>query len=87
MAPADIPTQIGDVLILAIETGLKVVAVGVVTREGQQDFHFAANVHYELTQAAALAVAKRLVQPGRRIFIRHLWIGSLDWDVVDPAQE
>jgi hypothetical protein len=74
------PTQRGDVLILETEKGVKIHAVGLVTRDGQQDFHAQMNVKYLKDHAAAMGEANALVVPGRRIFLRNLDSG--DWSEV-----
>jgi hypothetical protein len=64
------PTQIGDVLILENERGLRIHAVGRVTKRGQQDFHsITPGPIYIIDHGEAIAVARTLVSPGRRIFL------------------
>jgi hypothetical protein len=63
-----IPTSRGDVLILHSKT-ITTYAVGIVSKDGQQDFHGEANVKYLSNSAAALAEAKATVLSGRRIFV------------------
>jgi hypothetical protein len=75
-----IPTQRGDVLILETERSLKIHAVGPVTRDGQQDFHTQQTVKYIKEPAAAIAEAKMLVSPGRRIF--WLKVDNSEWSEV-----
>ena len=75
-----IPTQVGDVLILRTTQSYSVHAVGRVARNGQQDFGSGRNVTYEIDYAAAVAQAKALVRPGRRIFVRNIDTG--DWNEV-----
>jgi hypothetical protein len=75
-----IPTQLGDVLILRTDHSFTLHAVGKVTKDGQQDFDTHVNVKYESDRAAALADAKALVVPGRRIFFRNLDTG--DWSEI-----
>jgi len=72
-----IPTQVGDVLILRTTQSYVVHAVGRVFKDGQQDFSSEANVNYEIDYAAAVAQAKALVSPRRRIFCRNIDTG--DW--------
>jgi hypothetical protein len=67
-----IPTQVGDVLILWTAKSFTIHAVGQVSRDGQQDFHAQMNVKYMSDRAAAVAEAKALVVPGRRIFLWNL---------------
>jgi len=75
-----IPTYPGDVLILRTTQSYTVHAVGRVSKNGQQDFGSDANVTYEIDHAAALAQAKALVVPGRRIFFRDIDTG--DWNEI-----
>lgn len=63
------PTQVGDVLILWTSQSFAIYAVGLVSGDGQQDVHGAVNVEYVSDRAAAVAKAKALVVPGRRIFL------------------
>lgn len=77
-----IPTQIGDVLILWTDASFTSYSVGHVFTAGQQDFAAQKNVKHERTRAAAIAVAKSLVVPGRRIFIRN--IDTDDWSEIPP---
>jgi hypothetical protein len=75
------PTQVGDVLILRTETSsLHTHAVGRVLKDGQQDFHTQTNVKYVRDRAAAVAEAKALVVPGRRIFFWDL--DTRDWSEI-----
>jgi hypothetical protein len=74
------PTQRGDVLILRTDHSFTLHAVGQVTRDGQEDFETHVNVKYATDRAAAVAKAKALVEPGQRIFFRHLDSG--DWSVI-----
>jgi len=67
-----IPTKIGDVLILWTAESFTVYSVGHVFADGQQDFAAQKNVRHERERAAAVAVAKTLVVPGRKIFIRNI---------------
>jgi hypothetical protein len=76
-----IPTQAGDVLILETETGVKIHAVGTVTRRGQQDFHRAApRPIYIVDHDEAVAAARAMAAPGRRIFLVR--IDSGNWSEV-----
>ena len=76
----DIPTLIGDVLILETKTGVKIHAVGLVTEDGQQHFHAQRHVRYVNSRVAAIGQARALVLPGRRIFL--LTLESGDWSEV-----
>jgi hypothetical protein len=72
-----IPTQVGDVLILETDKSFAVHAVGLVTKDGQQDFDTQVNVKYESDAVAAMAYAKVLrAQGGGRIFIRDIDTGK-----------
>jgi hypothetical protein len=72
-----VPTQPGDVLILQTERGVKIHAVGRVATAGQQDFHAQATPLYIVDHAEALAAARTLAMPGRRMFL--LRIDSDEW--------
>jgi len=74
-----IPTQPGDVLILSTDQSFTIYAVGLVTTDDQQEFDFHMNVKYERDRAAAVAEAKALVVPGRRIFFRNIDTG--EWSI------
>jgi hypothetical protein len=78
-----IPTQIGDVLILWTAQSFTVYSVGHVFTDGQQDFAGQKNVRQERDHAAAVAAAKSLVVPGRRIFILN--IDTDDWSEITTA--
>jgi hypothetical protein len=76
-----IPTQLGDVLILQTERGVKIHAVGRITKNGQQDFHHVEPTPlYIVDHDEAVAVARTLVAPGRRIFL--VKIDSDEWSEV-----
>jgi hypothetical protein len=63
-------TRPGDVLILQTEKGLKIHAVGRVTKQSQEDFHGAQPAPlYVVDHAEALAVARTVVAPGGRIYL------------------
>lgn len=74
-----IPTRIGDALILQTESSFTIYAVGRVSIDGQQDFH-AESVKHVADRAAAIAEAKAVVAPGRRIFLRNIDVG--DWSEI-----
>ena len=76
--PDQIPTQIGDVLILH-KSSIPAHAVGAISEEGQQDLK--ANMSVEPDRAAAEAAARRLVMPGRRIYIKNTDTGH--WAELD----
>ena len=73
-----IPTQIGDVLILH-KSSNPTHAVGAVSEQSQQDLK--ANMSYEPDRAAAEAAARKLVMPGRRIYIKNTDTGH--WAELD----
>lgn len=75
-----IPTQVGDVLILQTDHPSAIYGVGRVSKDGQQDLHRGVNVEYVRDRAAAVAKAKALVQPGRRMFLWNLDTG--DWSEI-----
>jgi hypothetical protein len=72
----NIPTQVGDVLILETVMGVKVFAVGPVIEGGQQHFHGKPDVRYLKGREAAVAAAKTLLQPGGRIYLLKLDSGT-----------
>jgi hypothetical protein len=71
-------THVGDVLILQTKRSYTIYAVGLVTREGQQDFGGASTAITHVTdRSAAVARAKTLLARGRRIL---LWdVDTGDW--------
>jgi hypothetical protein len=71
-----IPTRVGDVLILRTDKSFAIHAVGLVTKDGQQDFDAHVNVKYESDTVAAVARAKALLAPGGRIFMNDIDIGK-----------
>lgn len=75
-----IPTQRGDVLILGTDKTFKIHAVGPVSMDDQQDFQGQANVKHVTGRATAVAEAKGLVVPGRRIFFQDIDTG--DWSEI-----
>jgi hypothetical protein len=64
---------------------LKVHAIGVVVRDGQQDFHTHPVAKYINDQSAAVAEAKTVAQAGRRIFLRNIDTGRWTEIPPDPA--
>jgi uncharacterized membrane protein len=80
--PKSIPTRVGDVLIVGTTQSYTTHAVGLVSQNGQQDFdtymhaHVAVNVQHVTDRAAAIALAKTLVAPGRRIVFHNLDTGE-----------
>ena len=88
---SEIPTHLGDVLILLTDQSFSIHAVGQVTKDGQQDFdtyhreppeheHEHVNLKYEIDRATAVADAKAMVVPGQRIFFRNIDTG--DWSEI-----
>jgi hypothetical protein len=71
-----VPTQVGDVLILRTDRTFSVHAVGRVSKDGQQEFRGQADVKYVGDLAAALAEARDLLVPGRRIFLLDMDSGK-----------
>ena len=67
-----IPTQIGDVLILRTTRMASIFAVGTVSMVGQQNFAEGTFLAYSEYRREAIAQAKALAAPGRRIFFRNL---------------
>ena len=69
--------QLGDVLILATTSrSYSVYAVGRVSRDGQLDFHGEGPHRHSRVLETAVAEAKALVTPGRRIYFRNLDTGE-----------
>jgi hypothetical protein len=65
---------------LRTDQSFTIYAVGPVAKDRQQDFSSHMNVTYVSDRAAAVAAAKALVVPGRRIF---LWdIDTGDWSAI-----
>jgi hypothetical protein len=62
----------GDVLILWTDQLFAIYGVGLVSVDGQQGLHPGVNVQYVRDREAAVAIAKAIVQPGRRIFLRNI---------------
>jgi hypothetical protein len=88
---SEIPTHLGDVLILLTDQSFSIHAVGQVTKDGQQDFdtyhreppeheHEHVNLKYEIDRAPAVADAKAMVVPEQRIFFRNIDTG--DWSEI-----
>ncbi len=75
-----IPTRRGDALILRTTQSYVVHAVGLVSKDGQQDFSAEAGVNYKIDYASAVAQAKAVVLPGGRIFFRN--IDSSEWSEI-----
>jgi hypothetical protein len=75
-----IPTRLGDVLILRTTESYTIHAIGRVSKDGQQDFGTETKVEYEIDRAAAIAQARALVVPGRRIFFLDIDTG--DWSQI-----
>jgi hypothetical protein len=65
------------VLILRTHQSFTLHGLGPVSQAGQQDFHAQTNVKYPIDRAAAVAEAKAIGGPGRRIFFRN--IDTDDW--------
>ena len=73
----NIPTQVGDVLILQRTQSYTIYAVGRVSKDGQQDFGSRDDVNYQKDYGAAVAEAKALLVRGLRMFLRNIDTG--DW--------
>ena len=58
-----VPTSRGDVLVLHSES-IPTYAIGIVSQDGQQDFHRTTNVRYLIDRIAALAEARARIEPG-----------------------
>ena len=71
-----IPTQVGDVLVVHTSQSFTIYAVGQVSKNDQQEVSGHMSVKYVSDPAAAMAEAKALVKPGRRIFFRNIDTGA-----------
>lgn len=80
VSPQRISTQVGDVLILQTNKSFTIYAVGLVTKEGQQDFCGQFNVTHVPDRAAAMVEAKALLVPGRRIVLCNM--DTNDWSEI-----
>jgi hypothetical protein len=80
-----VPTQRGDVLILRTDHSFTLHVVGLVTKDGQQDFDTHLHLKYECNRDIAVADARGLGLPGRRIFFRNLDTG--DWSEIRAELE
>lgn len=76
----EIPTRLGDVLILHTAQAFTVYVVGQVSEDGQQDFYGQTVAKYVDNRVAAVAAAKALAESGRRIFLRN--IDTDDWSEI-----
>jgi hypothetical protein len=75
-----IPTRLGDVLILRTDQSFTMHVVGEISKDGQQDFQNQTNTRYVIDRVVAVAEAKALCVPGRRIFFRNIDTG--DWSEI-----
>jgi hypothetical protein len=75
-----IPTRIGDVLILRTTQSYTVYGVGRVSKDDQQDFGTHTDITYASDRAAAVAEAKALVAPGRKMFLQD--IDTNEWSEI-----
>ena len=80
MAQLIIPTLRGDVIILRTDRSFTIHAVGLVSKNGQQDHHAQTSLKYATDRDAAEADAKAMVAPGRRIFFRN--IDTNEWSEI-----
>ncbi len=78
-----IPTQAGDVLVLRTAKSYTIHVVGRISNDGQQDFKDQSDLKYEKDRGAALAAAKRLRTPGRRIFLGD--VDTNTWSEISDA--
>lgn len=74
------PTQVGDVLVLQTTQSYTIYAVGRVSTDVQQGFGGGEDVRYKKDYGAAVAEAKTLLVPGRRMFLRN--IDADDWSEI-----
>jgi len=71
-----VPTKVGDVLILRTQRSFKIHAVGRIAKDDQQDLQGQDTVQYVTSRTAAVAKARALVAPGRRIFLQNIDTGN-----------
>jgi len=81
------PTQRGDVLILAATQSFSTYAVAMVYKDEQQDFGNGFNGRYLASLPEAMKEAKALVMPPGRIYLINIDTG--DWAIVlgAPSEE
>ena len=78
-----IPTKIGDVVILRTTQTFTIYAVGLISKDGQQDFGDGrTSVSHAMDMEGALAAARSMLRPGRRIFL--LGIDAGEWSEIPP---
>ena len=65
-------TRPGDVLILTTDQSFRTFAVGRVVSHDQLDFHEPSDVQHVDGRASALKLAKVLIAPGGKVFLRDL---------------
>ena len=73
-------TRIGDVLILSTAHSFTLHIAGRITTDEQQDFHMQTGVEHVVERAAAIAMARRMVAPEGRVFLRN--IDSNEWSLI-----
>ena len=81
---ARIPTTPGDVLILQTDS-IPTHAIGVVAQDGQQDFANRTDLKYERDRRPAEALARSLVVPGGRVFLKNIDTG--DWSEISTTSD
>jgi hypothetical protein len=67
-----IPTRVGDVLIVRTKREVVLRVVGLVTKDGQSELQGEANVSAVPDDAAAVLKANALLMPGKRVFIHDI---------------
>jgi hypothetical protein len=78
-----IPSTIGDVLMLRTTQTFTIFAVGLIAKDGQQDFAGGrSGVAHTTDMEGAVAVARSLRRPGQRIFL--LDIDDGEWSEISP---
>jgi hypothetical protein len=75
-----IPTQAGDVLILIRVAAGGGCAVGIISRDGEQDLRARLSLKYVNGRSAAQSEARLLVVPGRRVFVKSM--NTNEWDEI-----
>jgi hypothetical protein len=66
-----IETVVGDVLVLATDRTSGLYAIGLVTTDGQQAFLESRQPTYANNRLTAMAMARGMVAPGQRIFVKE----------------
>lgn len=66
------PTKRSDVLIVCTSANFRICVIGLVERDGQQDFRNQSGLRHARGNEAAIQVARELLSPPHRIFLLDL---------------